>query len=138
MRVFVDNNLSPHLARGLHQLSAGEEPRVTVTHIVDHPSLERTADDVTWIATLAAEGDWTVLTQDRLRKSPLEREALRASGLVVFLLERQWAGRSHWDKAAQLVRWWPLVLRVAPTMSAGAFLMPWRPSGKRRFEPVRR
>lgn len=134
MRFFFDNNLSQRLSRAIGELCAVDV--VEVVHLKDRfPS---NISDVEWIETLGREGDWTVVSQDRLTKNPLEKEALRLSGLTAFILVKGWNSHKHWDKAAQLVRWWPRIMEVNALVAAGAvFEVPWRVTGKGRFKPIK-
>ncbi|RKP45548.1 hypothetical protein [Trinickia fusca] len=135
MKYFFDNNLSPHLAHALSELSQVEAAVEAVVHLRD--KFSPNAKDHDWITSLAAEGQWAVLSQDGLRKNDLERKALRESGLVVFVLHRQWAERRHWDKAQNLVRWWPALMEQSRRIRGGAaFRVPWR-FGAGQFEQIR-
>lgn len=132
MQVLIDNNLPPALARALNELSDAHEG-VPVTHLRE--KFDATTADTDWIDALAAEGGWIVISQDRLRKSRLEREALRRSGLVFFLLEKSWSNHTFWEKSQNLVRWWPAILDQADRVVDGAaFLVPWQFSGKGKFK----
>ena len=132
MRFFFDNNLSWRLARAIGELSSACD--VKVMHLRDKFPMNVT--DVEWIGTLGKEGDWAIISQDRLVKNPLEKEALRLSVLTAFILKKSWI--NHWDKAAQLVRWWPRIMEVNGLVEAGAvYEVPWRITGKGRFNPIK-
>ena len=136
MKVFFDNNLSPHLAHAMRELSKPDDVPVDVVHLVDR--FARNERDTVWIETLASEGDWVVISEDRFAKSDEEREAVRRSGLIVFTLDKVWNKQRHWPKAANLVRWWPAIIDQASRIAGGAaFRVPWRLSGKGRFEQIR-
>lgn len=94
--------------------------------------------DVEWIERLAKEGEWAVITLDRLMRNRLEKEAFRRSGLTAFVLTKAWASHRYWEKAAQLVRWWPRIMEQAGLVEGGAaFEVPWRFSGKGKFKALR-
>ncbi|ALF89509.1 MULTISPECIES: hypothetical protein [Ralstonia solanacearum species complex] len=136
MKFFFDNNLSLHLAHAIRELCQVEEHVREVIHLRD--KFAPNAKDHDWISALAVEGEWVVISQDGLRKNDLEREALRKSGLIVFVLQRQWSEHRHWDKAHNLVRWWPSVMEQSRKIKGGAaFRIPWRHAGGGRFEQVR-
>ena len=79
-----------------------------------------------------------MITQDRLIRNPLEREAFRRSGLTVCVLTKAWANHRNWEKAAKLVRWWPRIMEQAELVEGGAaFEVPWRFSGKGKFKTLR-
>jgi hypothetical protein len=136
VRFFFDNNLSHHLAHAMRELSAAEPEVTSVEHLTDR--FRRNCPDVEWISALASERGWVIISQDRLRKNDLEREALRASGLVVFSLDRNWASQEYWLKAQNLVKWWPAIMEQCVRIEGGAaFRVPWRFTGKGRFEQIR-
>jgi hypothetical protein len=132
VKFFVDNNLPPALAKALHALS--EPSSHSVAHLKE--MFAPNSIDEHWIATLSAEGGWSVITHDKLNKG-LEREALRRAGLIVFFLDKGWSNHSFWDKAHNLVRWWPRIIEQSEGMRGGAaFKVPYTFSGKGRFEQV--
>ena len=82
MKVLVDENLSPALARALNALFAGEPE---IRHLRDRfgPAVK----DAEWIPELSREGRWIVLSGDRgIRRKKAEYNAFRASRLVGFFL----------------------------------------------------
>lgn len=132
MRFFFDRNLSPYLADAIAALCAPD------LMVVEHLNVRfgPTTQDVDWINTLAIEGGWGVITQDRLIKNPPERQALKTTGLLVFILTKPWSHAPHWDKSAALVRWMPAIIDVTTRVGSGAFLVPYNLSGKGKMESV--
>jgi hypothetical protein len=131
MRFFIDNNLPPALARALNELTFTDGHEVV--HLRDRfsPSIS----DREWIDALAEEQNWIIVTQDRLKKGSLEKEALRNSKLTAFFLKSGWASVHYWEKTWKLVRWWPAIITQAERVEPGAtFLVPLKFSGKGRFE----
>ncbi len=134
MRFFFDNNLSPHLAKAMAALCRPQD--VTVEHLRE--KFPEATTDIEWINRLSGEGDWSVITQDRLIRNPLEKEAFRQSGLTAFVLTKAWTSHRYWEKAAQVVRWWPGIMEQAGLVEGGAiFEVPWRFSGKGKFKALR-
>lgn len=134
MKFLLDNNLPPPLARALHELSASEG------HTVIHLSEKFPSDtaDIEWISVLKAEGDWVVVSQDQFRKSDLEKQAFRQAGLTVFCLAKHWSSARYWDKAHQIVRWWPAIMNQSERLMGGAALrVPWRFHSPGRFEQIK-
>ena len=71
-------------------------------------------------------------------QKPLEREALRQSELIAFILAKGWSNLAEWDKAWHLIRWWARVMDQAGLVTGGAaFLVPVRFSGKGRFQQIK-
>lgn len=82
MKIVVDENLSPALARALAALFAGEHE---IIHIRDRYGPGVT--DLEWIPELSQEGQWVVISGDRrIRKNKAEANAFRASKLTGFFL----------------------------------------------------
>jgi hypothetical protein len=132
---FCDANVSPYIARALNALCSPEH------HAVVHISEKFRPDipDIEWVTKLAAEGGWIVITHDRaMARKSAEVEALRRSGLTVFLLARAWSSQKMWDHAAALVRWWPRILEQAALVEGGAvFEVPFGFSTKKRLKQIR-
>lgn len=114
----------------MHALSTPEG------HSVVHLRHKFAADtpDHEWIEALASDGNWVIVTQDRMRKNDLERKALRQTGIVTFMLKAAWNNHGFWDKAHNLVKWWPRIIEHAEGVTNGVFLVDWRMSGKGKFE----
>lgn len=92
--------------------------------------------DEKWIQALADEGDWVVITHDKFKKG-MEPEVLRRAGLIVFLLGKSWGHHKFWDKAYQLVRWWPAIVDLSERLEGGAaYEVPYRFSGKGKFKQL--
>ena len=129
MKFLFDNNLPAHLARAICELSKRESDRVReVIALCDRFS--RNAPDSEWLAALAQEGGWYIVSGDQFRKSDAEKELIRRSGLTVFVLHKSWSSHAYWAKAAQMVAWWPRILDQASLAQKAAFRVPWRTQGK--------
>jgi hypothetical protein len=135
VKFFFDNNLSPHLARAIGELCKADTQPAKVVHLRDLFAPD--TEDHVWLGTLADEKDWVVISQDRFMKSDLEREAVRKSGLIVFALHNSWNDHRHWEKAQNLVKWWPALQDHATRYTGGAAIrVPWNFSGKGKVEQI--
>lgn len=135
MKFLLDNNLPPGLAAGLDELCKGSGGPCRVFHLKS--KFPQNTPDHVWITALADEGGWAIISQDTFRKNDLEREALRRSGLPVFALARQWSNFPYWDKAHNLIRWWPAIEDYVARIRGGAAVrVPWK-YGNGRFEQIR-
>ena len=133
MKFIIDNNLPPALAHALRELSKPENHEVL--HLKDRFAAD--TPDTDWINSLSQEGGWIVVTHDNLNKG-LEREALRRAGLLVFFLDKSWKDHKFWEKAHNLVKWWPRIIELAGGIEGGAaFQVKWNFSGKGKFEQVK-
>lgn len=132
MKLLLDNNLPPALARALHELTVREWDNThRVTHLRER--FDANTPDTEWVSALAQEENWVVVTHDQLNKGA-EREVLRRAGLKVFWLDGSWKNHAFWDKAVQLARWWPRIIEQAEGIHGGAaFRVPWNFTGKGKF-----
>lgn len=122
------------MAKALAALCIPED--VQVVHLRER--FRANISDIEWIEILAAEQNWSVVTRDRLTKNPLEKEALRRSGLTAFILTKAWGNHTGWETATQLVRWWPRIMEQSSMVTGGAaFEVPWRISGKGKFQQLK-
>lgn len=128
MRLLLDNNLSPRLARCLQALF---EPEHEIVHSRD--KFSPAALDLEWISALSAEGGWAVLTKDlRLRTRPHERAALDRSNIVFFFLAAGWRKSSVEDIAVRLIRLMPKIAAQTALAASGRFELPINPGSKLR------
>lgn len=133
MNFLLDNNLAPAFASALNALS--QKDNHTVEHL--RSRFASHTPDVVWIEELKSQGRWTIISQDHFRKSDLEKRVLRDCGLVIFCLDKHWVKARYWDKAHNLVRWWPLIIEQTNLISGGAaFRVPWRISGQGKFAQI--
>jgi PIN like domain len=127
LRFLLDNNLSPHIARGLHALSQGQHQSIEVRHLRDlYPG---PTPDTIWLAGLKTHGDgqWFVVSIDKFRKQArAERLAIQHAGHVVYVLDPSWSSAGYWPQAANLPLWWPTLLVHASVTSGGVYRVPWK------------
>jgi len=131
VKFFIDNNLPVALAQGLNEISAPYQH--SVLHLTS--KFKPSTPDHVWINALALEGDWIIISQDRLSKNHLEKIAFRESNLTAFFLIKGWSHIPYWEKAWKLTRWWPAIIEQAQRVQAGAsFQVPMQFSGKGKFK----
>jgi hypothetical protein len=84
LKVLIDENLPPALARSLDALFAGKHE---ITHL--RARFGPGVKDVEWIGTLNSEGRWVVISGDRrITRNKAEYNAFRSSHLVGFFLSK--------------------------------------------------
>lgn len=118
MKLFVDNNLPPALARGLSALFNGDHQVIChrdkygQTHIKDEE----------WIPALGAEGSWVVLSGDLniARKRP-QRELFLRSNLVGFFPKAAVMELPLAKKAARVLYVWDRMERISIDVRPGVF-----------------
>jgi hypothetical protein len=114
VKLLLDNNLSPKLARALHALS---QPEHEVHHLRD--LFDPKTPDEEWLQQLGAEGGWVIVSGDlRISRNKDELNAWFESGMTAFFLDRGWAHLGFWEKTARLVQWWPRILEVLESVGS--------------------
>ena len=129
MKLLVDNNISPAIAEAIGLLVRTDGHDVVALRT----KFERgDLADTEWIATLAQEGGWSVLSGDvRITKRKAEKEAWRATKLKGFFLAPGWASYSNVERAWRLLRWWPKLVEAEQLVGPGAiFQLPINASSK--------
>lgn len=120
MRFFVDNNISPRIAKALNALE--ERDRNEVVHLKQ--KFDQSVSDIQWLSSLGQEGHWVVLTCDRnILRNPHERAAWKESGLTVFFFKESYLKFSFWDQAWQLIKKWPEIKERAEKSDAGSLFV---------------
>jgi hypothetical protein len=116
VKVLVDENLSPALARSLNALFAGEHE---IIHIRDKfgPGVK----DVDWMRRLSAEGRWIIISGDRrITRNRAEYETFRNSRLVGFFLSRGLNKSSVIKQMERLLALWVVIEQQAGIVAGGA------------------
>jgi hypothetical protein len=134
LKAQLDENLSPALARALNSLAEIDGHQVVhVTSLVS-----RGTADIELFEAVKLAGVQIHITQDHHQRRQIERDAIAASGLIVFVLDKSWASQTFFEKAARLVQWWPRLIEHAEAMKPPAvFRVPWRKAGKGKFELIK-
>lgn len=118
MKLFVDNNLPPALARGLAALFAGEHEVIChrdkfgKTHVKDEE----------WITALGAEGAWVVLSGDlNIARKRISRDLFLRSDLVGFFPKPAVMDLPLHRKAARVLYVWDQMDRISRDVRPGVF-----------------
>lgn len=118
MKLLVDNNLPPRLARGLGAFFDDEH---IVIHIKDKFGRGNLSDE-DWIKMLGQEGRWCVLTGDRnIAKKRPSRQLFLASGLIGFFPSPSVAKWPTERIAARLLTLWPSLVNLSESVSSGCY-----------------
>ena len=115
MKFFVDNNLSPKVARALNCLVT---PKHSVSHLKDR-FLPDTSD-VEWLDALAKEDGWIILSADTaISRNPHEVEAWKRAGHPIFFFKPKWVKMKLWDQASKLFKVFPDIIALAEHAQEG-------------------
>lgn len=132
MNFLLDHNLPPVWAKGLNEFSSNQFDSKSFTQVVAlRDKFPHGTPDVDWLKALGEEGGWAVVSADFFRsKGNAEREMIRRQGLSVFVLNKSWHNFKFWSRTAQLLHWWPEIVRQANSVQAYAVEVPWKTSSK--------
>lgn len=112
MRIYFDENFSPHLVAGMQAFQNNRRSEdVTVFWIVDE--FGRGAADETWIPAVA-KAHGVALTQDtNIHRTRAQWELCKANKIGVFFFKPAKNGWSYWSLIQLVVRLWPEITRLA-------------------------
>ena len=116
MKVILDENLSPALARALNALFDGQ-------HDVDHirSKFGPGVKDVDWISALSQEGHWIVISGDRrISKVKAEFQAFRNSRLTGFFLSPGLKKAKVTKQMQRILALWDDIESISSRVAGGA------------------
>lgn len=130
MHFFIDENISPSLAKALNHLAELCDENHSVVHawvFNGRPGVP----DQEWLTRLQQEVNWAIISRDRFKKGDPERLAFEYAGLPIFNLGKDWNKRKSWVMAVQLIRWWPTISKeVMRGHGPMYYELPWGVSGE--------
>jgi len=134
LNFIFDNNLPPAWAPAVAKLGDRRFESGQVGEVV-HLTSKFSADtpDLQWLSALGEERHtrWTIISRDGFRKQKgAERQVQRQLGLSVFVLQKSWASKPYWEMTAQLVHWWPRIVKQACVTDRVTLEVPWSTSGR--------
>jgi hypothetical protein len=128
LKLLLDHNLSPKLARALAALFAPEHQIVPL-----RDAFSPEVSDLHWITALDREGGWAVLTRDlRIRTRPHEKAAMDRARIVFFFLTGAWRKFTVEETAARLIRLVPKMAAQTDLADRGRFELPINAGSKLR------
>jgi hypothetical protein len=135
VKFFFDNCISRNLTEAMALLA---KPVHSIEHLTER--FRADALDVDWIPQLAADPDIILVSADpTITTARKEKEVWRQCGLTSFFFGANFSELGIWQQAAEMVTWWPEIVREAKNAGRGTgYLLPLRGSKKgpkRIYEP---
>ena len=116
MKVLLDENLAPALARALDALFNGEH---TVVHL--RGKFGSGVTDEKWINALNQDGRWIVISGDRrITRNHAEYQAFRNSRLIGFFLSKGLYKAKVVKQMERILAMWESMEALAHTVEGGA------------------
>lgn len=125
MKVMVDENLPPALAKSLAALFAGKHE---IVHLRE--KFGAAVKDTEWIGALSADGHWVIISADRrITKNKAEQQAFKSSKLVGFFLASGLQKAKLTKQMERLMALWETIEKQAELVGGGAmFEIPMKSS----------
>lgn len=104
MRLLVDHNISPYIARALAAMAEADGHEVMAKR--DKFDTTGSVLDTEWLSVLGQEGGWAFLSDDhRIYRNPQERAAMLGAPVIGFFMEPAWRKRNvtEYERAARLI-----------------------------------
>ena len=116
MKVLIDENLPPALARALNALFAGEHE---IIHLRD--KFGAGVKDVEWIDALNREGRWVIISADRrITRNNAEYNTFRNSKLIGYFMSRGLYKSKLTKQAERVLVLWDSIVDLATRVEGGA------------------
>jgi len=116
VKVLLDHNLSPRLARALNALFGDDHEVVSL-----RDKFPPNTPDVKWIKELSTEGGWVVISGDRaISRTRAEYEAFRSSKMIGFFLSRGLQKANVQHQMARLLVLWEGMEGLATSSKGGS------------------
>jgi hypothetical protein len=133
VKVLVDNDLPPRLARALHLIfEADGDEVIALRDKFGRADLK----DAEWIMALGHEGHWAVLSADRrIAKQRPSRELFVGAGLIGFFFPSSLQKEPLHRQASRVLTLWPYIRLQVGLNANGCFEMPAKGS---RFRSIGR
>ena len=133
MKVMVDNDLPPRLARALNLIFEEDGDEI----IALREKFKRSdLKDAEWITELAKEGRWAILSADRrIAKQRPSRELFIGAGLVGFFFPPSLQKEPLYKQASRIIALWPAIRDQMRLNANGCFEIP---ASGQRFRQIGR
>lgn len=140
MRLLVDHNISPHIARALAAIAVADGHEVKAK--CDKFETSASIPDTEWLGVLGHEGGWAFLSDDhRIYSNPHERAAMLEARVIGFFLEPAWRKRNvtEYERAARLILWLPRLAQQCDNVAPpAAYKLPFRHTSRLQAIPLPR
>jgi len=125
LKVMVDENLPPAMAKALSALFVGKHE---VIHLKQ--KFGSAVKDTEWISSLSADGRWVIISGDRrITKNKAEQQAFKGSKLVGFFLAPGLQKAKLTKQMERLMALWETIEKQAEIVGGGAmFEIPMKSS----------
>ena len=115
MKILVDHNLSPKLARSLNAIFEGKHEIIALKE-----KFPITVTDVEWMTALNKEGNWVVLSGDRkITRNAAEKAVFRSSKMIGFFMAQSLFRDKPHIQLARILLIWQKIENIVSSVSDG-------------------
>ena len=113
MKIYIDENLSPYIARALNLLEKRERigNRCEVMSIQD--ALQKGIKDVELIPQFGKENAIWITQDKRILKNRAELKLILSHNIGLIILNPYWSKKKHWDKVVVIFSNWEKIKDLA-------------------------
>jgi hypothetical protein len=112
MRIYFDENFSPHLIQAMAALQAGRRSEDVQVHSIAQ-EFGKGCPDENWIPAVAQQHGVAVTQDTNIHRMRGQWELCQANKVGVFFFEPAKAGWNYWVIVELLIKWWPRIKDAA-------------------------
>jgi len=140
VRLLIDHNISPYIARALAAMAEPDGHEVKAKS--DKFDTTASVPDIEWLSVLGQEGGWAFVSDDhRIYRNPQERAVMLAARVLGFFLEPAWRKRNitEYERGARLILWLPKLAQQCEAVAPpAAYKLPFKHTSLLRPIPLPR
>lgn len=114
MRIYFDENFSPHLIKALATLQDGR-PREDVQVFSIQEQFCKGCDDEVWIPAVAQQHGVAITQDTNINRTKAQWALCQANKIGIFFLEPPKAGWDYWIIVELIIKWWPQIKDTSKT-----------------------
>ncbi len=116
MLIYFDENLSPHLAAGMHHLSQGHLKGARIVSSTTDPG--RGVPDEELLKHIAATGGILFTKDINIHRDRMVAQECKKLGLGLFFLKLPQNEGKYWDIVRAVIKHWEEIVKIVSTKKA--------------------
>ena len=111
MRIYFDENFSPHLINGLKIIQEGRKDDIEVYSIKDE--FGQGVDDEVWIPRVASQRGVAITQDNYIHRSRAQWELCQANKIGVFFVRPSKKNWNYWTSVQLIIHCWQDICKAA-------------------------
>lgn len=108
MRIYFDENFSPHIIKGFAALQDGRKSEDIQVFSIEEAFGKACADE-TWIPGIARQHGVAITQDNNIYRTPAQWELCKSNKIGIFFIHPPKSGWSYWAIVELLLKWWPRI-----------------------------